>query len=121
MFCKDRVFETFRSLYTQRPAQSRVLRRNLVFNAEVAEYACISRVASCDHNMLAQVGIGEHILGLSAQLVIKLSSTDPDYLHYNYRRRNSYSFSTSLFTLFLDVGKCSRSAEGWRCLINGRS
>ena len=125
MLCKDRVFETFRSLYTQRPAQSRVLRRNLVFNAEVAEYACISRVASCDHNMLAQVGIGEHILGLSAQLVIKLSSTDPDYVHYNYRRRNSYSFSTSLFTLFstlfLDVGKCSRSVEGCRCLINGRS
>ena len=36
MLCKDRVFERFRSLYTQRPAQSSVLRRNLDFNAEVA-------------------------------------------------------------------------------------
>ena len=100
MLCKDRVFETFRSLYTQRPAQSRVLRRNLVFNAEVAEYACISRVASCDHNMLAQVGIVERIPGLSAQFEIKSSSIDPDCLYYNYRGRSFYTFSISRFMLF---------------------
>jgi len=77
------------------------LRRRLVFNAEVAEYACISRVASRDHNMLAQEGIVERIPGLTAQSVINLSSKDSGCLHYNYRGRNSYSFSTSLFTFFL--------------------
>ena len=61
MLCKDRVFETFRSLYTQRPTQSSVLRRIFGFNAEVTEYARISRIASCDHNMLAQEGIVERI------------------------------------------------------------
>ena len=100
MLCKDRVFETFRSLYTQRPTQSSVLRRSLDFNAEVAKYARISRNASSNHNMLAQEGIVERIPGLTAQSVIKLSSTDPDSLYYNYRGRNSYSFSTSLFTFF---------------------
>jgi len=90
VFYKDRVLEGFRSLYAQRPAQHSVLRRTIFFNAEVAEYACISRVSSHDHNMLAQVGIVERIPGLSAQLVIKLSTTDPDYLHY--RGRNSCSF-----------------------------
>ncbi len=100
MLCKDRLFERFRSLYTQRPTQSSVLRRRLVFNAEEAEYACIRRVASRDHNMLAQEGIVERIPGLSAQFVIKSLSTDPDCLHYNYRGRNSYSFSTSQFTFF---------------------
>ena len=84
MHCKDRVFERFRSLYAQRPTQSSVLRRRLVFNAEVAEYACISHVASRDHNMLAPEGIVELIPGLAAQWVIKLSSTDPDCLHFSY-------------------------------------
>jgi hypothetical protein len=100
VLCKDRVFERFRSLYTQRPTQGSVLRRRFAFKAEVAEYACISRVASRDHNMLAQEGIIERIPGLTAQSEIKLSSTDPGCLHYNYRGRNSYSFSTSLFTFF---------------------
>lgn len=100
MLCKDRVFERFRSLYTQRPTQGSVLRRRLVFNAEEAEYACISRVASRGHDMLAQEGIVERIPGLAAQSAIKLSSTDPGCLHYNYRGRNSYSFSTSIFTFF---------------------
>ena len=100
VLCKDRVFETFRSLYTQRPTQSSVLRRSLGFNAEVTEYARISLIASRDHNMLAQEGIVERIPGLTAQVVIKSPSTDPHCLHYNYRRRNSYSFSTSLFTFF---------------------
>jgi hypothetical protein len=100
VLCKDRVFERFRSLYTQRPTQSSVLRRRLVFNAEVAEYVCVSRMASRDHNILAQEGIVERIPGLSAHFVIKSPSTDPDSLYYNYRGRNSYSFSTSLFTFF---------------------
>ena len=100
MLCKDRVFERFRSLYTQRPTQGSVLRRRLAFNAEEAEYACISQVASRDHNILAQEGIVERIPVITAQSAIKLSSTDPGCLHYNYRGRNSYSFSTSLFTVF---------------------
>ena len=100
MLCKDRLIERFRSLYTQRPTQGSVLRRRLVFNAEEAEYACISCVASRDHNILAQEGIVERISVITAQSAIKLSSTDPGSLHYNYRGRNSYSFSTSLFTFF---------------------
>ena len=121
MLCKDRVFESFRSLYAQRPTQSSVLRRRLGFNAEEAEYARIRRVASLDYNMLAQEGVVGRIAGLIAQFVIKSPSTDPDCLHYNYIGRNSYSFSTSLFTFFQDVEACSCSAEGCRCLINGRS
>ena len=62
MLCKDRVFKSFRSLYTQWPAQSSVLCRSFVFNAEVAKYACISRMASRDHK-LAQKGIVELIPG----------------------------------------------------------
>ena len=100
MLCKDRLFESFRSLYSQRPTQSSVLRRRLFFNVEEAEYACISCVASLDLNMLAQEGIVERIPGFTAQFVIKSPSTDPDCSHYNYRGRNSYSFSTSLFTFF---------------------
>jgi len=100
VLCKDRVFETFRSLYTQRPTQSSVLRRSLGFNAEVAEYASISRIAFRDHNMLAQVGIVERIPGLSAQFEIKSSSIDPDCLYYNDRGRSFYTFSISRFMLF---------------------
>ena len=109
MLCKDRVFETFRSLYTQRPTQSSVLRRSLGFNAEVAEYARISRIASRDHNMLAQVGIVERIPGLSAQFEIKSLSTDPDCLHYKYRGRSFYTFSISLFMLFSTLFSRRRS------------
>jgi len=57
-------------------------------------------MASHDHDILAQEGIVERVPGLSAQFVIKSPSTDPTCLHYNYRGRNSDSFSTSLFTLF---------------------
>ena len=125
MLCKDRVFETFRSLYTQRPTQSSVLRRIFGFNAEVTEYARISRIASCDHNMLAQEGIVERIPGLSAQFVIKSPSTDQDCLYYNYGGEVFILFRSRCscsFLLFLqDVGACFRSAEGCRCLINGRS
>ena len=125
MLCKDRVFESFRSLYTQRPTQSSVLRRRLVFNAEEAEYACFNRVASCDHNMMAQEGIVQRIPGFSAQFVIKSPSTDPDCSHYNYGGRNSYFFRPRCLRFFLlffqDVEVCSCSAEGCRCLINGRS
>jgi hypothetical protein len=124
VLCKDRVFETFRSLYTQRPTQVSVLRRRLVCNAEVAEYAVINGMINRDRNMLAQEVIAERNPEFSAQFVIKSTSTDPDYLHYINRGRNFYSFSTSLFTLFStfvqDVEVCSCSAEGCRCLINGR-
>ena len=82
MLCKDRVFETFRSLYTQRPTQVSVMCRRSVFNAEVAEYASRSGITSRDRNMLAQEGIAERIPEFSAQFVIKSPSTDPDYLHY---------------------------------------
>jgi hypothetical protein len=125
VLCKDRLFERFRSLYAQRPTQSSVLRRRLISNAEVAQDACIGHMVSCGHNMLAQAGIVQCIPGLTAQSVIKLSSTHPDCLHYNYEGRNSNLFLTSHFTLFLfflqDEEVCSCSAEGCRCLINGRS
>jgi len=100
VLCKDRVFTRFRSLYTQRPTQSRVLRRSIFFSDEVAKYVCVSRMASHDHDILAQEGIVERVPGLSAQFVIKSPSTDPTCLHYNYKGRNFYSFSTLLFTLY---------------------
>jgi hypothetical protein len=75
VLCKGRVFEVFRSLYAQQPTQSSVLHRILNFNAEVAEYARISRIASRDHNMLAQEGIIARFPGLSAQFGIKSPST----------------------------------------------
>ncbi len=84
MFCKDRVFSEFRSLYAQRPAQSSVLCHSFVFDAEVAEYAYISCVARLHRNMLAQEGISERIPRLSAQIVNASLSTDPDCLHYVY-------------------------------------
>jgi hypothetical protein len=126
VLCKDRVFETFRSLCTQRPTQSSILRRILNFNAEVAEYAQISRTASHELNMLAQEGIVERIPGFSAQFVIKSPSTHPGCLHYNNRERSSYSFSISPFTLFStlfsrQLGAYSRSAEKCCCLDSGRS
>ena len=79
MLCKDRVFNSFRSLYRQRPAQSSVLRRSFVLNAEGAENGCISRMASRDHK-LAQIRIAEHIPGFSAQFVITSPSTVLDCL-----------------------------------------
>ncbi len=125
MLCKDRVFERFRSLYTQRPTQGSVLRCRLVFNAEEAEYACISRVASRDHNILAQEGIVERIPELlrnrksnylqqiqAACITITegeiLTLFRPHYLRF-------------FLLFFQDVEVCSCSAEGCRCLINGRS
>jgi hypothetical protein len=109
VLCKDRVFDPFRSLYTQRPTQSSVLRRILGFNAEVAEYARISRIASRDHNMLAQEGIVERIPEFSAQCVIKSPSTDPDCLLYDYMGRSFYTFSISLFMLFSTLFSRHRS------------
>lgn len=62
---KDRVFEALRSLCTQRPAQSSVLRRHTGFSAEeVAELAEVDRTnASRDLNLLAQEGMIERIPG----------------------------------------------------------
>ena len=88
MLRKDRVLEALRSLCVQRPAQSSVLCRSFVFNAEVAKYACISRMASRDHK-LVQKGIVEHIPGFSVQSVITSPSRDPDCLHHNCKGRNS--------------------------------
>ena len=99
MLSKDRVFKRFRSLYTQRPTYSSVLRPSLGFNAELVKYARISGMAGRDHK-LAQKGIVEHIPGLSAQSVITTPSRDPECLHHNCKGRNSYPFSSSLFTLF---------------------
>jgi hypothetical protein len=82
VLCKGRVFQTFRSLYAQRPTRSSVLRRSIGFNAEVAEHAQISHIASSDLDMLAQEGIVERIPGLSARFVIKLPSTEPGRLNY---------------------------------------
>jgi hypothetical protein len=124
VLCKDRLFETFRSLYTQRPAQISVLRRSLGFNIEVTEYARISCITDSDHNMLAQEGIIGHIPGVSVPSVIKSPSTDPNCLHYITGGRSSYSFSTSLFALFstlFQVGRaCSCSGEGYQYLTNVR-
>jgi hypothetical protein len=100
VLCKDRVFETFRSLYTQRPTQVSVMCRRSVFNAEVAEYASISGMTSRDRNILAQEGIAGRFPEFSAQFATKSPSTHPDYLHYINRGRNFYSISTLLFTLF---------------------
>jgi hypothetical protein len=82
VLCKGRVFQTFRSLYAQRPTRSSVLRRSIGFNAEVAEHAQISHIASSDLDMLAQEGVVERIPGLFAQFVIKLPSTEPGRLNY---------------------------------------
>ncbi len=62
---KDRVFEALRSLCTQRPTQSSVLRRHTGFSAEeVAELAEVDRTnASRDLNLLAQEGMIERIPG----------------------------------------------------------
>jgi hypothetical protein len=100
VLCKGRVFQTFRSLYAQRPTQSSVLRRSIGFNVEVAEHAQIGHIASSDLDMLAQEGIVGRIPGLSARVVVKLPSTEPDRLNYDYRERCFYSFSIPLFTLF---------------------
>jgi hypothetical protein len=74
---KDRVFISFRSLYTQRPTQSSVLGRSLGFNAELLKYARISGITGCDHITLAHEGIVECIPGLCAQVVIKSPSKGP--------------------------------------------
>ncbi len=120
MFYIDRLLEGFRSLYAQRPAQSSVLGRT-VYNAEEEEYAHICRIASKCHDNLAQNGISERIPGVSVQSVNTSTSAYP-ILNYIYRGRMFvYSFSISLFmyysTLFQEVGTCSRSAEGYRCLL----
>jgi hypothetical protein len=87
-------------LYSQRPTQSSELCRIFGFNVEVAEYAHISDIASRDNTMLAQEGIDEHIPGYSAPIIIKSSTTNPNFLHYYYKERSSYSYALSLLTLF---------------------
>ncbi len=78
MLRKDRVLETLRSLYAQRPAQSSVLRRYTGFSAEeIAEHARIDRTnASRDLNILVQEGIVERIPGRPVLFVIKASPTE---------------------------------------------
>ena len=76
MLRKDRVFETLRSMCTQRPAQSGALRRFTGFSAE--EVAVLARVdrtnASRDLNILAQEGLIERIPGRPVLFTIRLSS-----------------------------------------------
>ncbi len=85
MLRKDRVFETLRSMCTQRPAQSGALRRFTGFSAEeVAELAQVDRTnASRDLNFLAQEGLIERIPGRPVLFTIRASSTSsfaPDRL-----------------------------------------
>ncbi len=85
MLRKDRVFETLRSMCTQRPAQSGALRRFTGFSAEeVAELAKVDRTnASRDLNILAQEGLIERIPGRPVLFTIRASSTSslaPDSL-----------------------------------------
>ena len=77
MLRKDRVFETLRSMCTQRPAQSGALRRFTGFSAEeVAELAQVDRTnASRDLNILAQEGLIERIPGRPVLFTIRASST----------------------------------------------
>jgi transcriptional regulator with AAA-type ATPase domain/transcriptional regulatory protein LevR len=74
---KDRVFETLRSMCTQRPAQSGALRRFTGFSAEeVAELAQVDRTnASRDLNILAQEGLIERIPGRPVLFTIRASSS----------------------------------------------
>src|SRR5258708_7417624 len=74
---KDRVFETLRSMCTQRPAQSGALRRYPGFSAEeVAELAQVDRTnASRDLNILVQEGLIERIPGRPVLFTIRPSST----------------------------------------------
>jgi hypothetical protein len=87
VLCKDRLLKKIRSLYSQRPTQSSVLCRIFGFNVEVTEYAQISYIASRDNTMLAKEGITEHIPRFSAPFVIKSSSTDSNFLQYNFWER----------------------------------
>lgn len=77
MLRKDRVFETLRSMCTQRPAQSGALRRYTGFSAEeVAELAQVDRTnASRDLNILVQEGLIERIPGRPVLFTIRASST----------------------------------------------
>lgn len=77
MLRKDRVFETLRSMCTQRPAQSGALRRFTGFSAEeVAELAQVDRTnASRDLNILVQEGLIERIPGRPVLFTIRPSST----------------------------------------------
>jgi transcriptional regulator with AAA-type ATPase domain len=74
---KDRVFETLRSMCTQRPAQSGALRRFTGFSAEeVAELAQVDRTnASRDLNILVQEGLIERIPGRPVLFTVSVSST----------------------------------------------
>lgn len=75
---KDRVLATLRSLCTQRPAQSGVLRRHAGFSAEeVALAADIDRTnASRDLNILAQEGLIERVPGRPVLFYIQDAHTD---------------------------------------------
>ncbi|MGH2496638.1 MAG: sigma 54-interacting transcriptional regulator [Ktedonobacteraceae bacterium] len=77
MLRKDRVFETLRSMCTQRPAQRGALRRYTGFSAEeVAELAQVDRTnASRDLNILVQEGLIERIPGRPVLFTIRASST----------------------------------------------
>ena len=79
MLRKDRILETLRSMCTQRPAQSGVLRRYTGFSAEeVAEQAQVNRTnASRDLNLLVQEGLIERIPGRPVLFTLKTPSLSP--------------------------------------------
>ena len=123
MLCKDRVFETFRSLYTQRPTQSSVLRRSLGFNDEVTEYAHISYMASRDNTMLVQprdrrtypwvsyANCNQIIFNKFKLLAVKLQA---EKFLTQMLSRCLYSF----LLFFQGERACSCKEDGCQCLIN---
>ncbi len=95
MHRKDRVFSALRSLWTQRPAQSGVLRRHAGFSAEeVALVADVDRTnASRDLNLLAQEGLIERIPGRPVLFTIKetLLQTEVRSVASNYKEQEAWS------------------------------
>ena len=79
MLRKDRILETLRSLCTQRPPQSSVLRRDAGFSAEEIAYrAGVDRTnASRDLNLLFQEGKVERIAGRPVLFVVKKQTNEP--------------------------------------------
>jgi hypothetical protein len=108
VLCNDQVFETFRSLYALRPAQSSVMRRRTGFNVEAAaEQAHIDRTkANYGLNLLVQDGNVEYFPGRSVQILIKAPSTDPGHLNNSSWEKSPSSILllTLLSTLFSSPG-----------------
>lgn len=113
MYRKDRVLAALRSLYTQRPAQSSVLRRHAGFSAEeVAEEAEVDRTnASRDLNQLAQEGIIERIPGRPVLFSIKVpvQETDKEYRQSGNGHYHHAQSTTSTTTIVQTVEPAKQS------------